>query len=131
MTPETKQCAHCDHPKLLAEFGYNAINLNQGARDGLNIYCKACCRLKTKDGRRVPLKSKRRPLKWLAPQFTDESQAQVLTAIRNRLHSREAIQRYTKLTMDEVGDVLAFLAFEKRKLRIVKVGNQREFHLAA
>ncbi len=37
-----KTCNRCHKPKPLSEFGRNAANINQGARDGKNILCRPC-----------------------------------------------------------------------------------------
>lgn len=56
---------------------------------------------------------------------------QVKSAIQNGKVTRDAIQKSTQLSFDDVGEALAVLTFEARQLRIVRIGSRREFHLAA
>lgn len=54
---------------------------------------------------------------------------QILAAIERGTRTREGIELETELHEDLISDVLAGLAFDQQAIRIVKVGEQREFHL--
>lgn len=54
----------------------------------------------------------------------------VIKAMKNGWHTREEIRRATKRSMDEVVDTLARL-WDNQEVRIVRVDEEKEFHLAA
>lgn len=57
--------------------------------------------------------------------------AAVKNAIAKGCKTRNEIKAATRLPWDDLGVVLADLTFEFQELRIVRVGEKREFHLAA
>lgn len=122
-----KTCSRCGAPKPLREFGKSTYYKTVGECDGRNIYCKQCCRA-LMAARRTKEKSHRRPAAS-TPQAT--STAKVLNAIAQGHRTRDAIKCFTRLSADAVADLLAELAFDDRSIRIVRLEDDAEFHLAA
>lgn len=131
---KNQQCSRVGLLLSLSEFPRN-----KHSPDGRYLYCLECCRLKTRalrgvkqvrKYRRQELGIERKPMKMAGSGL---ALSLVYEAIRSGLRTREAIQRKTRLSYDEVGDALTELIWEARAVRI----KNREFlligdiHLAA
>lgn len=132
---KTKVCRKCKESKPPDQFGRNTWFLVHGVQDGLNTICKECVRSSAAAKRATLPKKGRLPRRPRVgqPQIetVEVNRPKVLGAILSGHKSREAIEEHTGLSMDEVVDALADLAFETRELRIIRKGERREFHLAA
>lgn len=136
MSEAMKICNRCKDPKPLSEFGKNKYFLNHGAKDGKSIYCKACCNSRMnqhrtqlkeiKEARERALEPERKPM-VVAPRVT--AGEKVLDAIAKGHRKFEDIRDFTNLHEDLVADTLAILAFDDKRVRVIR--SSREFHLAA
>lgn len=130
---KTKVCKKCKQEKSINDFGVNRFYLKMGAKDGRSIYCKFCNWRTTRHRRAEPPPPTRKivPVVVIEPPPKPSDCDRVREAVGAGHHTRAAIARYTKLSESQVGDALALLTFDYSSIRIVRVGEEREFHLAA
>lgn len=139
-----KQCRKCETWLPLDEFGLNSANINAGARDGKNINCKVCTRVKVQTQRqgareyratrkKVPeqynltdTKSSRRIARMLRKLSPAD---RVREAIRCGAETQTEIAQVTKLPSDGVTDCIAELLLDRREIRSQIVRNQRMYFI--
>lgn len=138
-----KRCGECKQKLAISNFG-----ICRSRSDGRNYYCKPCIRKKVKAHRErkramrlakiqielarelgIPIViPERKPIIMCGPRSPLEK---VREALRNGFLTRAAIRNETRLDFDQIGDALAELTFVLREARIVRAGDDREFHLIA
>lgn len=131
-----KTCHRCKEPKPLSEFGKNKYYLRVGAKDGRAIYCKLCNWKATRFQRGgnqqlPPSRLDRKRMEIAARPHVKTDAEKILDAIAAGHRTVEQIAAHTRLKADHVGNRLADLAFTQSLVRIIRVGDEREFHLAA
>lgn len=147
MDNPTKVCGRCKKEKGLGEFGSCTSR-----PDGLNLYCKQCNRTKTAQTRQVEREWKANArLRWEAAQVQAAARGtvkpkhlpdvspslstpgyftpseRVREAIRAGAHTQKAIEKLTKLHIDELGDAIANLLLWTNEIR-TRVINGRRFY---
>lgn len=109
-----KHCPFCHEDLPISEFG-----LCRARKDGLNLYCKACIRVKVK-AQRESVKGMPRPERkpnYVSPGSKEwvrrgiDAQDKVLRAIEAGGKTQNRIRELTLLTVDEVSDAIADLMF--------------------
>lgn len=104
-------CKGCDETKPVTEFGRSRHVRSR--RTGVSFYCRKCLVRKTKESRiRARIKRKANVIAQPPPL------EKVRRAVADGYATREGIRRVTNLSLDEVCDCLALLAFETNELRV-------------
>lgn len=127
-----KVCNRCKEPKPITDFGVNNFYATRGAKDGRSIWCRLCLNASVA-ARREDERARKalEPKLITAPKKKPTPTQRVYGAVNNGYRTREAIRRATGLGRDTVCDVLAQLAFDAELIKVVKVGERKEFHLVA
>jgi len=127
-----KHCPACEQDLELSEYG-----VDNSRDNGLNLYCKVCIRRKITEGRmkrRVYAqahKLHRKPCRAAEPLWRKNlsPRTKVILAIERGEQSQRGIQAVTRLSIDQVTDILAELwnegMLDRRGLR------NRVYRLAA
>lgn len=120
------QCRRANELLPLSEF-----YVNRKRSDQLNRYCKIC---QTRRNRQSTLRRReQRNARMLVIGATAEPKQELTPAVKIMAAvdlghtTRKAIKKFTGLGWDELTDELANL-WDQRQLRIVKDGEEREFH---
>ena len=127
----TKDCLWRDHQGR-QNLPLESFPRNAQRKDGLNAYCRVCCRNIVYAQRAVlkEMKAKRqraqelgiRPeVRWKSPDL------KVLKAIKGGARTQPEIVRQTRLPFDELGLVLVRLIVEQKKVTSRVNGEEREY----
>lgn len=122
-------CPTCNQNLRRSDFG-----IDRSRESGRNLYCKACCRAKSRAQRErlgvVPRKVRNSREK---PEYrfgaTERTMFQVREAIAFGNRTRDAIEKFTGLNEELISDCLAKLLFVQGELKSKRVGEDREFYL--
>ena len=146
LPPDQKHCPICSHDLPISEFG-----ICRARKDGRNLYCKSCIRIKVTQSRRALKEYKSARKKYISQQIeiteylsNDSAYAgqppakplsklspveRVRDSIRRGARTQREIAQDTKLGKDEIGDALANLLLWTREIRTEVVDNTRMYYL--
>jgi hypothetical protein len=145
LSPSVKHCPICSNDLPISEFG-----ICRARKDGRNLYCKSCIRLKVTQSRRALKEYKSARKKYISQQvdiaelLSDSSGAaqypskamsklspveRVRDAIRRGSRTQREIAQETKLGKDEICDALANLILWTHEIRTQIVDNTRLYFL--
>ena len=125
-----KHCPICNQDLSVDSFG-----ICRRRRDGRNLYCKGCIRIKVKAGRRrlkemkaAQMSLERKPM---AMRLKETPLDKVRRAIESGARTWDEIRSQARVKADQFDDVMAELLLDRREIRYERRGEERFYFLAA
>ncbi len=146
MEPYLKTCKKCEEPKPISDFGRNAVNDNQGARDGLNVWCKICVNTRvalSRENRRnynarngrndlLAARASQRERDRRAALMELEPCDRVLAAIRFGAQTlKEIAKELPRMSVEDITDCIAELLLWDHRIRTREVRGMRMYFINA
>ena len=130
------RCPVCEKPQSTDNFG-----ICRSRPSGRNLYCKACIREKVQRSR-VDIKKWRQLKRERRQRLIDaaltglevikpSAEKRVIEAIESGARTQKEIRFYTRLTADEIADVICVLLLWRKQLTTIVHGDSRMYFLKA